>query len=389
MSNSTIPEIVEKYISGQLTADETIVLDEWLQTVTPEEFHQVLDQCAALPAQLQEHHTIPERFARELESRLDQQDQHKTPIIAWKKWTAIAAALILLFSGGTLLWVSHHTQHDVAQTWANDIAPGGDGAILTLANGHRIVLDSARNGELATQGNTTITKMDSGKLAYNAPATANKEVLYNTLTTPRGKKIAILLPDGTAVWLNAASSIRFPTAFTGKDRTVEINGEAYFEVAKNAAQPFVVKKMGGDLSILVLGTSFNVNAYEDEDVIRTTLISGRVNVRKGDATSMLNPGQQAIVQKGSSQLQVVDNADLAATLAWKNGQFIFDRADIKSVMRQLARWYDVDIYYEGAISEHFGGTISREVNVSKVLQMLELTGAVRFKIEGRKLVVMP
>jgi ferric-dicitrate binding protein FerR (iron transport regulator) len=384
MSQSTIVSIIEKYSTGTLSADEEHTLNEWLDGVSPEEFHRTLDACTTLPAGLGEYPALPPKFASALERLLNEADGRDRiiPLFQWKKWTAVAAAILLL-SAGTWWWLSHSRAPDASVT-VNDVAPGINGAILTLADGRQIVLDSTNNGFSATDGHAKIVKGSKDQLTYKA-AGGSVELVYNTLSTPRGRKISVVLADGTKVWLNAASSIKFPTVFAGSQRLVEIRGEAYFEVAANVKQPFVVKKMGSNYAVQVLGTQFNINAYDDEDVIKTTLLEGAVRIKN----KILKPGQQAVAGKDQDEITVVPNVNTGEVMSWKNGVFNFDRADIYTVMRQVARWYDVEVEYKGTITRHFGGTISQDVNVSQVFKMLELTGAVRFTIEGRKIIVMP
>ena len=271
------------------------------------------------------------------------------------------------------------------KTPANDVAPGGNKAILTLANGTSIILDSAANGTLTTQGNSKILKLN-GMLSYNTLKNKSSEVLYNTISTPRGGQYELMHSDGSKVWLNAASSLRFPAAFVGKERKVELLGEAYFEVAKNAAMPFKVKVHG--MEVEVLGTHFNINSYDNESMIRTTLLEGSVKINKNNSSSLLKPGEQAQMNK-AGEIKIINNVDVEEAIAWKEGKFQFDKADIHDIMRQLARWYDVDVEYKGTVSSHFGGTISRDVNLSQVLNMLHLTGEVNFQIQDKKVLVMP
>ena len=322
----------------------------------------------------------------------------------------IAAAVLLLLAGGTglFIWFNKRQQAMALQTspesrFKNDIAPGGNKAILTLANGHTILLDSSSNGTLARQGNTSIVKLNSGQLAYQPASdqqtdypSAAAALSYNTLSTPRGGQYQLTLPDGSKVWLNAASSIRYPTAFTGKERKVEISGEAYFEIAKNAAQPFKVKiiapAMGGNASsgyagagseIEVLGTSFNIMAYEDDTVASTTLLEGAVKVTIGANSRTLSPGQQLKAgNKGS--IQLIPDVDIQKTIAWKNGKFIFYNDDIVSIMKQLTRWYDIDVRMEQMVHDHYTGRISRQVNISQVLKMMEAAGGVSFSVQGKE-----
>ncbi|MDB5156742.1 MAG: FecR protein [Mucilaginibacter sp.] len=266
-----------------------------------------------------------------------------------------------------------------------NIQPGGNKAILTLQDGSKIVLNDAKDGTLAQQGNTKVVKLANGQLAYNQTNTAPAKVLYNTMTTPRGGQYKLILPDGTQVWLNSASSITYPTAFAGNERNVSITGEAYFEVAKDKSKPFRVKS--ANQTVDVLGTHFNIMAYSDEDAIKTTLLEGSVRVVENNTTSILKPGEQAIVDKqGGIKITA---ASIDEALAWKNGYFKFDRVDIKFIMRQVARWYDVDVVYQGRFPrDEFVGKIGRGENISQVLRILELDH-VHFKIEDKKVIVLP
>jgi transmembrane sensor len=304
----------------------------------------------------------------------------------------IAAAAIIFIAActGALYFFGDKTKTDIAgtkpeQQLNNDVHPGGNKAILTLANGTNIILDSANDGTISQQGNTKIVKLNAGQLAYKADGKENNEVVYNTISTPRGGTYQVILPDETKVWLNASSSLRFPTVFTGKERAVEISGEAYFEVTKNKLMPFKVSV--NDMEIQVLGTHFNVMAYNDEQTIKTTLLEGAVKVNKADKTVFLNPGQQAKLTNENTDLKVINDVDTDEVVAWKNGRFQFN-ADLSTVMRQLSRWYNVEVSYTGSIpSDHFTGKISRNISLSKVLKILELSD-VHFKIEGGKIIVI-
>lgn len=264
------------------------------------------------------------------------------------------------------------------QTIALKIKPGKDVAILTLADGTTITLDSASNGTISQQGNVRITKLPTGELVYTPEGSNVQETLYNTMTTPKGGQYKLTLPDGSKVWLNAASSITYPAAFAGKERTVTIKGEVYFEVAKNENMPFHVK--ANNITVDVLGTSFNIMAYEDEPAIKTTLITGAIKVNG----HLLKPGQQAVNER------ITDNADIEEAIAWKNGLFEFNQQSIVSIMQQISRWYDVDIQYQGTIkSKTFTGQISRYAEITTVLQMMELTGGIHFKVSDRTVTAMP
>ena len=321
----------------------------------------------------------------------------------------VAAALVLMLGGGAVYWIAGKKRVGVQvagpvvkSRYKNDIAPGGNKALLTLANGSTIVLDSAHDGTLAQQGTTKIIKLDGGALAYRAGTDSKGQTTdqtigqtgYNTIATPRGGQYRIILPDGSKVWLNAASSLRFPAAFTGSERTVELTGEAYFEIAKNAEKPFHVRVPSGgtdgkDMDVEVLGTSFNVMAYANEEKIHTTLLEGKVKVKRGTLAENLSPGRQAIVDQNTRGMEVAD-ANIEQVVAWKDGLFRFRETDIRELMRQVERWYDVDVVYRTDRGDQdFTGVVSRSKNVSALLQMLELTGTVHFKIEGKRIIVLP
>ncbi|HEY9559191.1 MAG TPA: FecR domain-containing protein [Anseongella sp.] len=313
-----------------------------------------------------------------------------------RKWVgrvAAAAAILLLVGGSSYFWI--HTAWEKKSTitavssFKNDVAPGSNKAILTLANGSTIILDNVHKGQLTSQGNTKVMKIDSGLLAYKGENSdvlskrngeAKNKIIFNTLSTPRGGEYQLILPDGSRVWLNAASSIRFPTVFTGKEREVEITGEAYFEIEKNTNMPFVVKK--GNVEVQVLGTHFNVKAYDDEANITVTLLEGSVKVIAEDRglETVIMPGQQARINN-VGQIALVKNADMDRAIAWKEGRFEF-HGNIQDIMRQIARWYNVEVEYRGDMTQKdYGGAISRYENISKVLKMLELTGSIHFEIE--------
>jgi len=302
-------------------------------------------------------------------------------------WWAAAAIIICLCSGAYFLLRSNQKppQQAVANGPVNDALPGRNGAILTLSDGHKVLLDSMTNGVIATQGNMEV-KLQNGAVRYNkvAEAAATSTIAYNTMSTPKGRQYQLVLPDGSKVWLNAASSITYPTAFSGNDRKVTITGEAYFEVTNNKTRPFRVK--ANDMEVEVLGTHFNINSYSDEGSIKTTLLEGSVKVTNGSQPVFLRPGQQA---QSAARINVVSNPDIEQVMAWKNGLFNFEGADVKTVLRQLGRWYDVDVVFEGNIPDRkFGGEMSMDLNLSQVLKSLEKI-EVKFRIEGKKLIVTP
>lgn len=311
---------------------------------------------------------------------------------AWVRyaWVRYAAAVIILLGVGIGVWMTSE-RHSAGITGkripadvkaGENVKPGGNRAILTLADGSVIVLDSAANGSLAEQGNTKIIKLNGGSLAYNPGNVTAGKAEYNTISTPRGGLYQITLTDGTRVWLNAASSVTFPVAFTGKERRVEVKGEVYLEVAPNAGMPFTVSVSGTEIE--VLGTSFNVNAYPDEDALKTALLEGSVKVNK---SKILKPGQQSFYNLQSRQLRV-STVNTDQVMAWKNGLFNFKDAGLKTVMKQLERWYDIDVKYEGAAPDIiFQGKMDRGVNLSEVLEMLTQM-RVKFRMEGRTLIVI-
>ncbi len=320
-------------------------------------------------------------------------------VIRFNSWKRVAAAVIIVLLGtGAVFLLSDKKKPAIAKTnpvapYHNDVAPGGNKALLTLADGSTIVLDSAQIGTLSQQGNIKVLKLDNGQLAYTALG-STAAVVYNTISTPRGGQYQLTLADGSKVWLNAASSLRFPAGFTGKERKVELTGEAYFEIAKNASMPFRVN-VAGRGEVEVLGTHFNINSYDDEMTINTTLLEGKVKVsalgNEQPVTSnqqFLSAGQQAQLNS-NGQLVINKSPDIKAVMAWKNGKFDFGEAtEIATIMRQIARWYDVQVEYKGMVSGEIGGSMSRDVNASKVFEMLGMTGSVKFQINGKKVMVV-
>ncbi|HVK50012.1 MAG TPA: FecR domain-containing protein, partial [Pseudobacter sp.] len=269
---------------------------------------------------------------------------------------------------------------------AEQIQPGKEGAVLTLADGSQVSLDSVKNGVIAMQYGVT-ARVINGALVYEG---SGSQLQYNTMSTPKGRQYQLTLPDGTKVWLNAASSVKYPTVFTGNERNVSISGEVYFEVAKKSSQPFRVA-VDRKLTIDVLGTSFNVNAYPDETTLYTTLIDGAVRVTgsKAGNSQVLKPAQQAVLANGES-ISVNNNVDTDKVLAWKNGVFNFEGASLADVMKQIERWYDIEVVYEKGIPDiKFWGKITKDVPLSGMLIALEKT-KVHFKMENnRTLVVLP
>lgn len=389
-----IPEniqiLIEKHQSGKASPEEIRELNNWYRSFNDSHVEITTTENDA-EEQLEER--IKNRILHTLRAEIE-------PAGARFRWqrSMVAAAVLLLLSAGLYFLLPSRVQMQQPVSFAtqpvNDIAPGGNKAMLTLADGSTVVLDNASNGTISQQGNIQVEKLDNGLLAYTVNSkkvTENDETFYNTITTPRGGQYQITLADGTLVWLNAASSIRFPVVFTGTERKVTITGEAYFEVAKNAAMPFRVKAAASEIE--VLGTHFNVNAYEDEASIRTTLLEGSVKVAAtalsvNQLPVLLKPGQQSVISK-AGKISIQNDADIEEAIAWKNGRFQFKSADLNSILRQISRWYDVDVVYNGKVDLHFTGQLARNENVSNVFRKLALTGEVSFKIDGKKIIVSP
>lgn len=373
-------ELADKWVQGTLSPAERKELEDWYNTGQD------------LPVQL------PPGFAASeavLEQQMLQAIREKAGLLApvipvQKRWRTIrwaAAAVFLLMSIGTVYFIVHRKQAPeklqiVAISNKRDIQPGHNGAVLHLSNGQMIILDSAQDGTLARQGTLKVVK-ENGILKYVGKA---DELIYNEITTARGRQWQLTLSDGTKVYLNASSSIHYPLQFTGPVREVEITGEVYFEVAHNPRQPFRVKV--GNQLIEDLGTAFNVNAYEEEQVTKTTLIQGLIRVTKGGASLMVLPGQE--VQAGeTSRLVLEKHANVEQALAWKNGYFDFNGLDTRAIMRQLARWYGIEVRYEGQPSSAlFEGRMQRNLLLSQALTGLGKCG-VYCRREENTLIVLP
>jgi transmembrane sensor len=389
--------LIQKYLNNQISPEEYQELWRLLNEHPNEEplDEQLIQlwQTAKTETPLIEASRWDSKMQAGIEKLMEHSEPAKAKLfsIAYTKryWWVAASVLFLLISSAVLFFNFRNNRegdNNTASNISHDRLPGADRAVLTLSDGRTITLDSAGNGMLAKQGKTSVIKKNDGQLVYRSATGQSAEMVYNLLQTPRGGQYKITLPDGSRVWLNAASSLRYPVAFSGKERRVEITGEAYFEVAKDPAKPFRVQV--NNMEVEVLGTHFNINGYTDEESIRTTLLEGKVKVQVADQTKFLQPGQQAQL-RNTGNISVVDNVNLEETVAWKDGNFQFENSDIKSVMRQLARWYDVEVSYKGKIDKHFVGNISRDVKLSQVLSMLQQTGEVKFTIEGNQLFVMP
>jgi len=386
MTDEEFGILYEKHLAGTCTPEEKRRFDAYLaaQAVPPE----LLWDEASMGVQEE----VGQQVFAQLSGRVRKQKARSNWIVNRKGWV-MAASVLLLLTVGLYQWRAQPEQPVAVEvptlkSQPADFKPGGNKALLTLADGTIINLDDAQNGLLAQQGASAVRKDQAGQLVYTPGAgkTEASAAAMNTVATPRGGQYQLELPDGSKVWLNAASSLRFPTVFTGRERRVELTGEAYFEVAKNKQMPFKVSV--GATEVAVLGTHFNVMAYADEPSLTTTLLEGAVQVSSGMHHALLRPGQQARRQVGGT-IAVAD-VDPQNAVAWKNGQFIFNDESIESIMRQISRWYDVEVEFQGAMAgKEFNGAVSRFDNASQVLHMLELTGAIHFKTQGHRIIVQP
>ena len=435
MNPKITEELLTRYLAGDCTPAEEQLIAEWyasFEHLSPYFDNETSAEAIDLKAKIKT--AIKSTIAGETKQASEIAETKRTGTQAIRKtifvYSRVAAAILILLIAG-LFWIllKNNTSNQKAivknASPVNDsasITPGANKAVLTLADGTTLVLDNAANGTLAQQNNVQVVKSKDGELKYQ-PAMSNEArksgaITYNMLSTPRGGQYMIVLPDGSKVWLNAASSIKYPTAFTGNERRVEITGEVYFEIKPLSLPtgrdgggqkiPFIVDMLsasgGGPGSrVEVLGTHFNVNAYGDDGVVKTTLLEGKVKVvnlpdqQAGRESAILKPGEQAIASGRSpltpdrnrdrSLLTIDHSPDIESVMAWKNGLFQFNNVTIETVMRQVARWYDVQVVYErDASQELFRGKMYRNTDISQLLKILELSGA-HFKIEGKKVIV--
>lgn len=380
------------------------------QTCSPDEMKQLLDELSAAegqdellealvspvledqfeaPMDAESKRKLDAGFQRILAKRAVPQKRQAILKQFYFRWAAAAAVFFIAFCTAvfyfypqTLVETQFTAKHEKSK-------PTTDKAMLTLADGTVINLEQAANGKINNKNGVVVTKTTDGRLVYEAKAgQANSAIAFNTLVTPRGGQYKIILPDGSAIWLNAASSLRFPTHFSGKERRVELNGEGYFEIAKNAAQPFIVTARGQEVT--VLGTHFNINAYNENSLIKTTLLEGAVKVSKDQAGCLLVPGEEAALNTSDNTISVAKNVDVNAVVAWKDGLFRFEATDIREVMQEVARWYDVDVRYKGDFTDVvLTGWFSRGDDVKKTLKLLKGTEQVDFIMNGKTVTVIP
>jgi ferric-dicitrate binding protein FerR (iron transport regulator) len=374
--------LLHRYLDGSCTREELEELYAAMAREEDEQVHRLIDEAFA---ELQPGSAVQDVDWDHMFNRIVKSRPAKTRKITWWKYAAAVVLLLLAGAGFMYHYMHHNTQLPVqaAQALVHDAAPGTNKAVLTLADGSTVALDSA--GTRTMQQGSTAIQQQGGALQYNVHGN-EVAVSYNTLTTPRGGQFQLTLPDGTKVWLNAASSLKFPVAFRGPLREVTLTGEAYFEVAHNAKQRFIVHTARMDITDL--GTRFNVMAYYDEAAVKTTLVEGAVNISDGKKNALLKPGQQAVIDKNSNSGIKVQAVDVEEAIAWKNGEFYFNHTSIYEIMRQVSRWYDVEVTYQDSLDAYLSGNIRKNVNVSEVFKMLELAGGLHFRVDDKKATVM-
>ncbi|WP_316765222.1 FecR family protein [Pedobacter frigiditerrae] len=372
MKNIAAKELLKKYKEGNCTETELALLESWYLTSDNEKIDLSIEQLNAAKSQVW---TILPIHQRE-----------KKNVKLWPKLASIASAAVVLIclSFSLYFYLNKHNNPAKKTQAVAKILPGGKKATLTLANGVSISLNEANIGKIGDQGGSSIFKTEDGQLTYNtSKAAATSQI--NLLTIPNGGYYNLTLEDGTKVWLNSASSLKYPTIFNGNERIVELTGEGYFEVAHNASKPF--KVIANNQTVQVLGTHFNINAYHDENSIATTLVEGSVRVSTKNAANVLIPGQQANVIGDLIKVKAVNVDD---ETAWIHNEFVFNNEDMGSIMRKISRWYDVEVQCPSDLSRMvFTGSVSRSKNIKQVLRIMELTESVHFNFQGRRITVMP
>lgn len=395
-------ELLRKYLEGNSTPEETAILETWyfryedqsLSAVDAQERVKQLDSIRNVLVSISNSSDYHQNVPNLGNGRI----RHLSSL---KKMVAVAAALIICFGLG-LFYYSKSSFDPHRPQFTQDILPGSNGAVLTLANGKQIYINDEAEGNLAVESGVKISKTKDGVITYQLQNASGNAAQNNSLETRNGEQTQLILPDHSKVWLNSGSIIRYPSSFAAmKVRRIELTGEAYFEVAKDAAHPFIVKTSLQE--VRVLGTHFNVNSYQDEPKIKTTLLEGSVKVISGQSKVILKPGEQASIKSpqlqsaktsGRSGLKANDvevtRADMKEVMAWKNGYFRFEGEPLESVMRKVSRWYNIRVIYDASVPRNIllGGFISRKKNLSAVLEMMTRTEDVKFKIDGNKVTVL-
>lgn len=369
-----LQRLARKVLTGKASEEERLFL---------EEYYNVFERKPGIEEEVTEEELkdLQQSVLDRIHNRIKVYEMPRRPGLRNWRRLAVAAAFLLIAGVGILLMARKGNRPAVTRQAREHILPGGNRAVLTLNDGSTILLDDMKKDSLVQQGGIRVTKTEDGLLVYSVAGqqSASSAVAYNTITTPRGGQYQVLLPDGTRAWLNAASSIHFPTRFQQNQRSVSITGEVYFEVAHNPARPFVVT--AGATSVQVLGTHFNIMAYPNEEVLKTTLAEGAVKITRAGNSAVLHPGEQ--LQANDQLFKVVQHVDLDAELAWKNGLFYFKNAGVEAVMKQVERWYNVHVQYRGSIpAKQFTGTIPRSVTLSELMEMLSFYDDLKCVIDG-------
>jgi transmembrane sensor len=385
-----IAYLIAGFIKQTLTEGEHDELDDWVNASdrNMQLFEDLTDEdnLAANMAWMEQVQT-EHSFSQLQESGAFQQPAKRIKLNP--VWIAAAASVALLV-GSYLIFKNTKTNtasaNEMAKTDTPEFRPGGNRATLTLSNGTVVNLTTAKNGLLKNENGSDILKAKDGTIVYEPDGTQNVASALNTLSTPVGGQYQVKLPDGTMVWLNAASTLIYPARFSEKERNVEINGEAYFEVAKNEKQPFRVL-LSDNSTVTVLGTHFNVMSYDNEAAKEVSLLEGHVSVSKGNLTKKLEPGMQATIEGGNITEQ--SGVDMEEVTGWKNGFFVFHDAPIEAIMRQVERWYDAKVVYQGKLTQLFNATVSRNEPLPELLRLLELNGYVHFKTVNKTIYVLP
>jgi transmembrane sensor len=380
-----IAYLIAGYIRGTITEKEHDELNDW---VNASDHNMLLFEELTDEENIEANLEWMDKVKTE-ESFQDLQSRGKF-ITPGKRFTLnpvwMAAASVILLAG--IFFIYQYAAKDMSKNAPPDsdlsaLQPGGNKATLTLENGEVIDLTSAKNGLVNADSSIVIIKVQDGKMVYDDDNLSGKTAVMHTLATPVGGKFQVTLPDGTRVWLNSSSSLKYPSRFTGNERTVQLSGEGYFEVAKNIEKPFRV--LSGNMNVEVIGTHFNINAYQDEPFFAATLLEGSVKVSSGSNSKLLTPGQQSAIINNDIRISIVDTSNI---IAWKNNEFKFTDATIETIMRQVQRWYGAEVVYQEKVAHHFNATIERSESIDNLLHYLEGTGQVHFKLENKKIIVM-
>ncbi len=409
MDSKQVEDLLEKYLNGEVSPAQAKLIEEWLEKnrISTNEWQQMSGE-----EREQWQGSLATSIQREIWGDPESVDDADHTLVPGRSrhlfFRAVAAAVFVLFTAGAVYWFYNDRDEalpvlTIEEPAADDAFPATNKAVLTLGDGSEVVLDEKDgDGLLAQEGNTALRKKGD-QVIYNSGEgfISGREITYNTLTTPKGGQYRLVLPDGSKVWLNADSRLRYPVAFPKDKRTVELNGEAYFEVASKvngkSKVPFTVQVVAvkGDAKadIHVLGTDFNINSYDDEQEMYATLLKGKVHVvpREGlqeKVSALLQPGQQAKI-KASGEMEIVKDANIEEVMAWKNGLFIMNKAPVAAVLRQLGRWYDVEVEYRNGVPDgRISGDMPRDMKLSEMLKVIQLSG-IKFKIAGKKIIVEP